>query len=138
MVRSILAVIGGYVAMVIGVGTLIALLMVIFMGGLPDDPSQPYDGPVIVLVLEVFLGGFIAVGGGWVCGLIAQRREFRHGLVLAGLIVVLGAVSAIGEAGLKPMLSLVFVPLTAAFGVLVGARLRQNARERAELHDATS
>lgn len=138
MVRSILAVIGGYVAMVIGVGTLIALLMVIFMGGLPDDPSQPYDGPVIVLILEVVLGGFVAAGGGWVCGVIAQRREFRHGLFLAGLMVVLGALSAVGEAGLKPMWSLVLVPVAGAIGVVVGARLRQNARERAELREATS
>lgn len=138
MVRSILAVIGGYVTMVIGVGTLIALLMVIFMGGLPEDMSQPYDGPVIVLVLEVVLGGFVAVGGGWVCGLIARRRELRHGVALAGLIGALGVLSAMGEVGLKPVWSLVLVPVAAALGVLAGARLRQNARQRAELREATS
>ncbi len=137
MVRSILAVIGGYVAMVIGVGTLIALLMVIFMGGLPDDPSQPYDGPVMVLVLEIVLGGFVATGGGWVCGVIARREEFHHGQMLAGLIVVFGAASIAVDAGRKPLWSTVLVPVAGALGVLVGARLRQNARERAELRDAT-
>ena len=138
MVRSILAVIGGYVALVIGVGTLLALLRVIFMGDLPEDPSQPYDGPIIVLILEIVLGGFIAVGGGWLCGLIAQRREFHHGLALAGLMAVFGALSVVVDAGLKPMWSVVLVPVFGVVGVLVGARLRQNARERAELRAATS
>ncbi len=136
MVRSILAVLGGYATMVIGVGTTLALLMALLLGDLPE-PGEPYDGPLAFLVLELALGGLAAVGGGYVCGLIARRRELSHGLALAGLIVVLGTVSAVMEAGLKPMWSSLLLPVAGAVGVIAGSKLRQRARERAQLREAT-
>lgn len=136
MVRSILAVIGGYVALAIGVGTVMALLE-LMMGGMPEDPSQPYDGPVSLLMLELIGSGLVAIGGGWVCGFIAKRQEFRHALVLAGLIAILGGVTVVVDAGLKPLWSTSLLPVVGVLGVLLGARLRQNARERAQLRAAT-
>ena len=121
--RSIGAVLGGYLTMVLGVSTLLALLFFAFRDDFPREPG-PYEGPAIVLVLEL-LGGFIAaVVGGFVCALIARRAEMKHAYALVALLVPLSAISLYVDAGLKPLWSSLLTPVVAIAGVLLGARLR--------------
>jgi hypothetical protein len=132
MVRSILAVIAGYATLVLGVGVFLAFLLFLFPGAFPAEPG-PYTGPVWILVLELAFSGVVAVGGGYVCGLVAGRAELKHALVLVGLMIVLGLASAAFEAGLKPLWSSLAMPVVGALGVLLGAKLRRGHRERRSL-----
>jgi hypothetical protein len=127
--RSILSVVAGYATLVVGVGVFLALLLFLAPGAFPPEPG-PYTGPAWVLVVELVFSGLVAVGGGYVCGLVAGRAELGHALALAGIAVALGIVSAFVEAGLKPLWSSLAIPLVGAVGVLVGAKLRRRHRER--------
>jgi hypothetical protein len=121
VIRSILAVIAGYAALVLGVGVFLAFLMFSFPGAFPSEPG-PYTGPAWILLLELAFSG-----------LVAGRAELKHALVLVGLMTVLGVVSALFEAGLKPLWSSLAMPVVGGLGVLMGAKLRQRHRERRAL-----
>lgn len=130
MLRSILAVLAGYITMMLGVTSTLAILFFVARDAFPDPPG-PYTGPAWVLWVELVLGFVVAIGGGYVCGIVARRRELAHGLVLAGLALVLGIASAGAEAGLKPMWSSIGLALAGAIGVALGSAWR--ARHRAML-----
>jgi hypothetical protein len=130
--RSILSVVAGYLTCVIGVGIGLAFLLFAFPDAFPREPG-PYEGPRFVLLLELAMSAVVAVAGGYVCGLVARRAEARHGLYLLGLMLVLGVVSALVEAGLKPLWSSLSIPIVGAVGVYLGAKLRQRHRERRAL-----
>ena len=127
--RSILSVIAGYLTCVIGVGIGLAFLLFAFPDAFPKEPG-PYEGPMFVLLLELAMSAVVAIGGGYVCGLVAGRAEARHGLYLMGLMLVLGTVSAFVESGLKPLWASLALPVVGAIGVYLGAKLRQRHRER--------
>lgn len=129
VLRSILAVLAGYATLVLGVGVFLAFLLFLFPGAFPSEPG-PYAGPTWILVVELAFSGLVAVGGGYVCGLVAGRAELRHALVLVGVMIALGLVSASFEAGLKPLWSSLAMPFVGGLGVLLGARLRTGHRER--------
>jgi len=135
MGRSILAVISGYLAMFIGVAVGLTILLTSFPDAFPEQPGSPYDGPAYVLVLEVVISLLAALGGGYACALVARRKEVQHAGVLVGLMVVLGVVSAIGEAGLKPLWSSLTILALPPLAVLYGAVLRRRQRERTALAD---
>ena len=132
VIRSILAVIAGYAALVLGVGVFLAFLLFLFPGAFPSEPG-PYTGPAWILLLELAFSGLVAIGGGYLCGLVAGRAELKHALVLVGLMTVLGLVSAMFEAGLKPLWSSLAMPVVGGLGVILGAKLRQRHRERRAL-----
>ena len=132
MGRSILAVIAGYLAMFIGVAIGLAILLAAFPDAFPDQPG-PYDGPTYVLVLEIVMSLIAALGGGYACAFVARRKELHHAGVLVGLMIVLGIVSVIGEAGLKPLWSSLAILVLPPAAVLYGAVLRRRQRERTAL-----
>jgi hypothetical protein len=136
VVRSILAVIAGYATLVLGVGVFLALLLFLFPGAFPAEPG-PYTGPAWILALELVFSGLVAVGGGYVCGLVAGRAELGHALVLVCVMAALGLASAFVEAGLKPLWSTIALPILGAVGVIVGAKLRRRHRERKALERAS-
>ena len=130
MKRSIIAVLAGYVTMVVAVGIGLALLLVAFGDGFaPPEEPRPFDGPAYILVLEVVVSALAALAGGYVCAWIARRNELAHALGLLGLMVPLSVLSAVGEAGLKPLWSSIAVALVGVGGVVLGALLRRRHRE---------
>jgi hypothetical protein len=125
MFRSIVAVVAGYLATFIGVSTFFALVLAAAFGGMPAPADAArFTPPAWLLWVELGVSPIIAVAGGYVCAWIARKQELRHGLALAGLMLLMGAISVGTEAGLKPLWSSIAVAALGVAGVLAGARLR--------------
>lgn len=127
MGRSILAILAGYLTMLVGVSGALAFAAVVVLGELPTEP-RPFDGPTSFLWIELVIALFAAIAGGYVCALVARDAERKHVRILAGLMLVLGAVSVATETGLKPLWSSVAVPLVGIVGVWLGGQLRLRHR----------
>lgn len=123
MLRSILAVLAGYVTLVLGVTSTLAILFFVARDAFPTEPG-PWTGPRWVLVVEIVSGLAVAVLGGYVCALVARRRELAHGLALAGVALLLGILSATMEQGGKPLWSSIGVALAGVIGIPIGAAWR--------------
>ena len=123
MLRSILAIIAGYLTMVLGVTSTLAILFFALRDHFPREPG-PFRGPDWILWVELGTGLAVAVLGGYVCALVAKRRELVHGIVLAAIVLALGLLTATMESGMKPMWSSIGLMIVSTVGVLGGARLR--------------
>jgi hypothetical protein len=123
MIRSILSVIAGYLVNVIGVSTFFAVVLFALFGGVPKDPSA-FQPPAWLYAAELVSTPLIALAGGYVCAWLAKRREMAHGFALAGLMLVLGVVTAVFDAGMKPLWSTAAVVVLGVLGVLGGAFMR--------------
>lgn len=123
MLRSILAILAGHLTMILGVTSTLAILMFAARDQLPREPG-PFHGPAWILWVEIVSGLAVAVLGGYVCALVARRRELLHGLVLAGIVLALGLLSAAMESGMKPLWSSIAVTAVGVLGVIAGARWR--------------
>ena len=121
MLRAVLAVLAGYLTMFVGVTTLFAFILFVGFGGMPGPDFRP---PAWLLWLEVVASPLIALVGGYVCAWIARERPLRRAGALAAVILVMGAVSAAADGGEKPLWSVIALPVLAAAGALLGARLR--------------
>jgi hypothetical protein len=132
MIRSVLAVLGGYAVNVIGVSTFFAVVIaVVFKGNLPADPSA-FRPPAWLFAAELAVTPIIALAGGYVCAWIARRKELAHGLGLGALMLVLGVVTLFMEHNLKPLWSSLGVIVLGIAGVVAGARFRGARRRAAE------
>jgi len=120
MLRSILAVVGGYVTLIIGVTAFFAIVVSTDPALLDatDDPPSWLSGAELAVSLVV------ALLGGYVTGWLAPDRPVTHGAVLAGLMFALGAISVATEWGLKPVWSSLAVWLLPPAVAVLGARLR--------------
>jgi hypothetical protein len=131
MIRSVLAVLAGYLVNIVGVSTFFALVLAL---GLPRMPAKPdpatFHPPAWFYAAELVSTPIIALGGGYICAWLARKKEVAHGLALGGLMLVLGIVSIVVEIGMKPLWSSAGVVVLGILGVLGGARLR-GARRRA-------
>ena len=123
MGRSILAILAGYLTMLVGVSGALAFAAVVLLGEIPTEP-KPFDGPAYFLWVELLISLLAAIAGGYVCALVAKDAERKHIAVLIGLMLVLSVVSIAVEAGLKPRWSSIAVPLAGILGVWLGGRLR--------------
>lgn len=123
MIRSILSVVVGYLTMFVAVSTFFAIIVFATMGALPKDPGA-FEPPAWMLAAELVWSPIAAFAGGYVCAWIARRNALKHAGVLAGIMFVLGIVSAVGESGMKPAWSSVLVVLLGLIGVMLGARVR--------------
>lgn len=123
MGRSILAILAGYLTMLVGVSGALALAAVVVLGELPTEP-KPFDGPAYFLWIELVISLLAAIAGGYVCAFVARTRERTHVLVLAGVMVVLGAITVLTDEGLKPLWSSLAVPVVGLVGVWIGGGLR--------------
>jgi len=124
-----MAVLAGYLSMVIVVMVGLTIMLAMFSDAFPTEPG-PYEGPAYILILEWVLSLFAAMGGGAVCAWVAGHAERRHALWLAGVLVVFSVVSTLGEMGLKPLWSSIGLAVIGPLGVLWGAALAQRRRER--------
>lgn len=132
MIRSILAVITGFVVVVVGV--MAASWGVAWALGVEEGaPSTAY------LVLNVTGSALAAVAGGFTAAVIADRRGFIHASALALILVVLGLVEGgadyVGRPSWYPVAIGVLGPLGALLGGLT-ARARVVHRERRERREA--
>jgi hypothetical protein len=126
MLRSISAVLGGYVAMaglVLG-GTAIAAAALV-PGGL-DAMRTPATGPLpnSYLSANVAVSLLAAVVGGWVAAAIAQSNAGFHVAALAALILLMGAVSGRTAGAKQPSWYPWAIPLVGVVGVTLGWALR--------------
>ena len=128
MVRSILAVIAGYLVMVAGVVVLhnsIGLL-------LPGNYSELGKAPSLAfMILTIVYRAFGEVVGGYVTGVIAKRAEVKHALALGAVAVALGIVSMIKFWGLQPVWYQVELILIVAPALWLGGWLRGRQANKA-------
>ena len=120
MLRSILAVLAGYVAMTLA--TMIGIVILAWAFGHPlnstatqSAPSTPY----VLCNLVLSLAG--AVLGGWTTARIASRSPVRHALALGAVVLVLGVAYAAKDwGGVQPGWYLVVLPLLGGSGIVAG------------------
>ena len=145
MVRKILGVIVGYLAMVAFI--MITFTLTYLVLG-PDGAFKPGEfGPSNLWIAISFVLGFVgAVLAGLVCALIA--RSSKSVMSLAGIVLILGLVLAIPilmdepvieersgdlpsfeamQKGQQPGWVALLNPLVAAAGILLGGRLRRGS-----------
>ncbi len=145
MVRKILGVIIGYVAMTAFV--IITFILTLLVLG-PDGAFKPGEfGPSNLWIAISFVLGFVgAVLAGLVCALIAKSS--KPVMVLAGIALIMGLVLAIPALTAEPVIEertedlpsleamqkgqqpgwvALLNPLIGAAGILLGGRLRRNA-----------
>ena len=121
MKRSILSVITGYLAMVVG-ALGVDLTLGTFMAGWHGSPDQPPPGfHHVVYVLYTTASSIV---GGYVAALLARRSEVKHALAVGVIAFVfsLGPVVSNWGGGLTwPQLAVPFLVLS---GALLGGYLR--------------
>ncbi|MBE0550960.1 MAG: hypothetical protein IH619_01090 [Ignavibacterium sp.] len=145
MVRNILGVVLGYVAMFAFV--FITFTGLYFLLG-ADGAFQPdtYEVSLVWIVISLILGLAAAVLGGYLCVLISKNQKAT--MVLAGLVLVLGIAMAIPVLGdssnevqemrndntpnmeamqkaKQPPLVALLNPIIGALGVFAGSRLKK-------------
>ncbi len=128
MIRSVLAVIAGYIAMVILTMALFILMARIAPGVLPREGMFPAP-PVVALILGfAFLSALV---GGFVTATVALRSEEKHVFGLAAVVLVMGALNATTAGNSQPLWYLSALVLLALAGVYVGGNIYMN-RNRPE------
>lgn len=128
MVRSIAAVIGGFVGLVVivMVGTLAATAMLV-PGGLSAGMSQPPTGvpvPRAYLAANLLVSLLGAIAGGWITARLAWSSPGTHVLILAGIMLAMSIATLMqgaqeGQPGWYP-LAIAAIGLA---GVLMGGSL---------------
>lgn len=123
MLRSVLSVVMGYVAIVLS--TVIVVMLAARVMGLPLDPSQATTPPPQSYILgNLVLGTLCAALGGYVTGHIAFRAPMRHAFVLTAIVLVAGLVYALTDSSpAHPRWYLAMLPITGAIGVVLGGML---------------
>ena len=86
MLRSVLAVLGGFaVTMVASLGTDVVLMVL-----LPRSITEAQPPPTgLLLGILGYCCAYVVLGG-YVTGLVARRAEVRHALVLGGIALAIG------------------------------------------------
>ena len=148
MVRSILAVVAGYVTLALVIFVTFTALYLVLGADRSFEPGS-YDASTLWVLTSFPLGVAASVAAGYVCAAIA--RGGRAPQVLAGVVLVLGLLFAIpvlraadsapARAGDVPNMEAMqnarqpkwvalVNPFVGAVGVLVGAGLRRKTRPR--------
>ena len=145
MVRNILGVVLGYVAMFAFVFITFTILYFI-LGADGAFESGTYEVSIIWIIISFILGLVAALLGGYLCVLISKNQ--KAALVLAGLVLVLGIIMAIPalkdssnevqemrsadvpnmeamQKAKQPPIVLLLNPIVGALGVFAGSKLRQ-------------
>jgi hypothetical protein len=92
--RSVMAVVAGYVVLAILIGVKFALLQQVAPGAFTSGAG---------LALIVLTDAMSAAAGGYVVALIARRRPVAHALALGAVMVPLGILNAVMNAGQEPL-----------------------------------
>ncbi len=127
LIRSVLAVLGGFATMMILVGTATAvavrLMLTTAIPGTMPQPTPAY------LAINLAYSGLFALIGGYATGFLAGRAPFAHCVALAGLTLLMGVLSMKQYAGQQPrwyqLVLAVCMPILVAGGGLLCAVLRR-------------
>lgn len=114
LLRSVGAVVAGYLAMAVGV------LMLVGIGAalLVEDPAAPGS---VYLAFNLTASVLAAAGGGWVTRRLAARAPSAHVIALAALVLMLGLVTALdGAAAGQPPWYPAVISVLGPIGVLAG------------------
>ena len=145
MVRNILGVVLGYLAMFAFVFITFTILYFI-LGADGAFESGTYEVSIIWIIISFILGLVAALLGGYLCVLISKNQ--KAALVLAGLVLVLGIAMAIPalndstnevqemriadvpnmeamQKAKQPPIVLLLNPIVGALGVFAGSKLRK-------------
>jgi hypothetical protein len=144
MFRSIVAVVAGYLVMVVLVIAAFSLSIVA-----PDFAFQKdsFEVTAAWLVFTLAVSFAAAIVGGFVCAWIARRRSATHALAALAIVLGLGgavsnltkerptasesaaglSVMARSERAVQPNWYAFALPFVAAAGILIGGRLRSSA-----------
>lgn len=131
MIRSIFAVVGGFVVVMVVVyaGTL-AGTELLHPGGLAAAQDKPPEAtPQSYYAFNVVISLMGAVLGGWVTARMAPSHEMLHVFTLAGLMILMALPSVLGygeTAHLQPDWYKWLLPVLGAGGALFGGRMRAN------------
>lgn len=146
MLRKIIGVVAGYIAMAALIFILFTTLYLILGAEGAFQPGN-YQASTTWLVLSTILGLIAAVIGGLVCVMIA--KDHKAAIWLAGLVLVLGIILAIPSLNVpydemnkvregnvdnieamqnakQPPIALILNPIIGAIGVIAGSRLKKN------------
>ena len=145
MVRNILGVVVGYVAIFAFIFLTFTILYLILGENNSFEP-ETFDVSLLWIILSFILGLIAAILGGYICVLIAKNQ--KPAMVLAGVVLVLGVAMSIPALSIsneevqeirepnvpnmeamqkakQPIFLLLLNPLVGALGVLSGARFRK-------------
>ncbi len=126
MLRSILAVVLGYAAMMVSTMLVVYLLSVGF--GVMSE-SEAAALPTAYVVANLAGGLACAMLGGFVAAWRAPRAPRMHAVVLACLVFILGVLYGLtAERGAQPTWYLALLPLLAAGGALLGGLIAPTGR----------
>jgi hypothetical protein len=115
--RSAGALLAGFVSMALLVGLSVPVALAL-TGRFGPQPNPPY------LAANIGFSVLAAIVGGFVCGWIAGRAPLVHSLVLAAIVLVLGAVSALQPAPGQPAWYPWTMAVVGAVGVCAGGLIR--------------
>ncbi len=145
MVRNILGVVVGYIAIFAFIFLTFTLLYLI-LGENNSFESETFDVSLLWIIFSFILGLIAASLGGYVCVLIAKNQ--KPAMVLAGFVLVLGIAMSIPALSVsseeaqeirkpnvpnmeamqkakQPIFLLLLNPIIGALGVFAGARFRK-------------
>ena len=145
MVRNILGVVVGYVAIFAFIFLTFTILYLILGENNSFEP-ETFDVSLLWIIFSFILGLIAAILGGYICVLIAKNQ--KPAMVLAGVVLVLGIAMSIPALSIsneevqeirkanvpnmeamqkakQPIFLLLLNPLVGALGVLAGARFRK-------------
>lgn len=124
MLRSIIAVLVGYLALALIVGLGVTAAAIATLGTAAPSPAIQLTPTYLAANLAVsFLG---AVVGGFVAARLARTSQFMHAAFLAGILVILGLITALtgGQTALgQPLWYGWTIPLVGGLGALLGGWL---------------
>ncbi|HMC67202.1 MAG TPA: hypothetical protein VKI65_19860, partial [Gemmataceae bacterium] len=129
MLRSVLAVIAGFLTMGMSVGLFDAALGALMPGEFPKPGEQRHPGEMVLLI-EMAAGLLFAVLGGYVTAVAAKHSEALHATALAALVLTLGIVTVATQYESKPLWSHVGLTAVGVLGVLAGGWLRVAQKKR--------
>jgi hypothetical protein len=118
--HAFLALLAGYATMavlVVAITALLGRLTPSWMG----EQGRPRPGYVVVNLGYSFLA---AAAGGFVTAMVAVRNPLYHVLVLAVIVLVLAALSAMQSRGKQPVLYQLAMLAIAPLGVMAGGLVR--------------
>ncbi len=120
MLRSILAVVAGYI--VIAAVTMLTTVLAALAAGVPLEMPGPDSPPPPAAYLAGNIAGsaLAAVLGGVAAARIALRHRRGHAFALAALVFVLGVTYALTSAGPAPAWYFWLLPVLGALGVSLG------------------
>lgn len=103
--RSVAAVIGGYLATAIPVMVVFGVVAIALFGGMPRPDQPPLHVPIGINIALIAVSGLAAVGGGYTAAWIGGRAPVRHALALALLMLAFGSVMAFNPESPEPLWS---------------------------------